>query len=164
MKNKNLHNIKTNGFRVPKDYFDSVENNIISDLKLKELNNNFSGFNLPTHYFDTLENNILNKISEEKTPKVIRLFTKKSIIYISGIAAAILLMFNLSIFDRKLTLDSFDSETVEDYILNENIESYEIAELLSEEDFLGDHFIEYNIDEQTVETYILDNLDIEDLY
>ncbi|NMH86692.1 hypothetical protein [Flavivirga algicola] len=162
MKQNKLHNIKKTGFKVPKDYFDTLEDALLSDIKLKEASND-SGFKLPEGYFDTLEDKVMEKVSTKPPVKVVPLFRKRSIIYISGIAAAALLLFNLSIFKSKPTFDSLDFETVENYILNENIGSYEIATLLPEEDLLEENFIEYKVEEESVKTYILDNLDIEDL-
>ena len=161
--NKNkLHNIKENGFKVPEGYFDSLEGNIMSELKLKEQVNT-SGFSTPHNYFEALEDHILDQVSEEKDIKVIKLFSRKGIVYASAIAAAVLLLFNLSIFGKSEEW-VIDNETVENYILDENIDSYEIASLLNEEDLLEDNFIEFNIEENTIENYILDNLNVEDLY
>ncbi|WP_372935646.1 hypothetical protein [Seonamhaeicola sp.] len=163
MKKNRIHNIKESGFKTPEGYFNSLENNIMSELKLKELATK-SGFNTPNNYFDTLENNILDKVTEEKAPKVIQLFSRKNIIYASSIAAAILLLFNLSIFENKPSFDNLDNETVENYILNENIETYEIASLLSDDELTEENFVEFDFEEETVENYILDNIELEDLY
>ncbi|WP_299556189.1 hypothetical protein [Seonamhaeicola sp.] len=163
--NKNkLDHIKESGFKVPKGYFDSLEDHIMSELKLKELTNSTSGFKTPDTYFDALEDTILNKVSEERETKVIRLFSRKTMVYASGIAAAVLLLFGLLFFESKPSFDDLDNETVENYILNENIDSYEIASLLNEEDLIEENFVEFTIDEDVVEDYIFDNLDVEDLY
>ncbi len=162
MKQNKLHNIKETGFKVPDDYFNSLEDRIISDIKLKKISGD-SGFKLPEDYFNTLEDSITDKISTSTPTKVIPLFRKRTVIYMSSIAAAVLILFNLSIFENKLTFDSLDFETVENYIINENIGSYEIATLLSDDDLIEENFIEYNVEERTMETYILDNLDIEDI-
>ncbi len=162
MKQNKLHNIKETGFKVPDDYFNSLEDRILSDIKLKKISSD-SGFKLPEDYFNTLEDSITDKISTSTPTKVIPLFRKRTVIYMSSIAAAVIILFNLSIFENKLTFDSLDFETVENYIINENIGSYEIATLLSDEDLIEENFIEYNVEERAMETYILDNLDIEDI-
>ncbi|TGV02692.1 hypothetical protein [Flavivirga rizhaonensis] len=163
MKQKKLHNIKETGFKVPDDYFNTLENVILSDIKLKKVSKD-SGFKLPEDYFNNLEDTIIDKVSTKTPTKVISLFRKKTIIYLSGIAAAVLLLFYISFPEKKPAFDSLDFETVENYIMNENIGSYEIATLLTEEDLLEEHFIEYKEgDEDTIETYILDNLDIDDI-
>ncbi|MDO5977734.1 hypothetical protein [Flavivirga spongiicola] len=162
MKHNKLHNIEETGFKVPDDYFNALEDVILSDIKLKKMSSN-SGFKLPEDYFNTLENAIIDKVSTKTSTKVIPLFRKRTLIYISGIAATVLLLFNLSIFENKPTFNSLDFETVENYIMNENIGSYEIAALLSEEDLLEENFIDYQVEEETVEIYILDNIDVEDI-
>ncbi|TWO31960.1 hypothetical protein E1J38_011305 [Seonamhaeicola sediminis] len=163
MKKNKLHNIKNSGFKAPNQYFDTLEDHIINELKLKERSHT-SGFKAPDNYFDSLEETILNKVSRESKPKVFELFSNKTIVYASSIAAAVLLLISLSLFDSKISFDDLDNETVENYLLYENIDSYEIASFLNEEDLKEENFVEFNIDEEVVEDYIFDNLDVEDLY
>ncbi|RED46019.1 hypothetical protein [Seonamhaeicola aphaedonensis] len=163
MKKNKLHNIKNSGFKVPNGYFNNIEDQITNRFKLEERSNT-TGFKTPEHYFDDLEDTILDKISRENEPKVIKLFNKKTIVYASSIAAAVLLLISLTLFDSKITFDDLDNETVENYLLYENIDSYEIASFLDEEDLKEENFVEFNIDEDAVEDYIFDNLDVEDLY
>ncbi len=123
-----------------------------------------TGFSLPNNYFESIEDSILNKVSPEKeTTKVISIFTKRNLMYISSIAAAILLLFNLSLFGNKPNFDSLDSATVENYIINEDITSLQIASLLTSQELIEDNFIDYNLSEEHVENYILDHVDIEDI-
>lgn len=160
MEKNKLHNIKNTGFKVPNDYFESLDDIILSEIKLKNTITD-SGFSVPETYLETLEDRILNKVSRNKTPKVIPLFSKSRLVYASSIAAAILLLFNLSIFEKNITFDSLDIDNVESYIMNEAFDSYEIATLLAEEELTEDNFIDYDFDEETIEAYIIDNLDIE---
>lgn len=162
MKTNKLHNIKKTGFKIPKDYFDSLEDTIISSIKLKELSSE-SGFKTPDNYFDTLEDTILSKTSEKESSKVISILSRRNLIYASSIAAAVLLLFNLSIFNTNSTIWNLDDETVENYMLNENMDSYEIASLLDEENFIEADFVQHNFNEETIEAFILNNLNIEDL-
>ncbi len=161
MKKNKLHNNIKSGFKTPEGYFDSLEEHIMSELKLKELSNS-SGFKTPDNYFSNLEDTITSQVSKKET-KVIKLFTKKRLIYISGIAAAILLLFNVSIFN-KIEEWPTDFQTVETYILEEDINYYDIATLLDEDELIEDNFIDYTIKEETVEDYIIDNLNVDDLY
>ncbi|SFD37707.1 hypothetical protein [Algibacter pectinivorans] len=165
MNNKELHNIKSTGFKTPDDYFDSVEEKIFSKLNTESLLDSVDapGFKVPDNYFESLNERILNKtISEEKT-KVISLFSRTNLIYVSSIAAAILLLFNLSIFDSKPTFDNLDIETVENYLEDESISTYEIAALFSDKQIDEDYIIDYNFDEDNIEEYLLHNVDIETL-
>ncbi|RLD28308.1 MAG: hypothetical protein DRI75_07190 [Bacteroidetes bacterium] len=161
----NLNNKNKTGFKTPNNYFNTVEDKIMSALKLESKLNqvNEVGFKTPNNYFDTLEDVIINKIEKKNTPKVVSLFTKRNILYASSIAASVLLLFNLSFFDKEVTWDSLDTETIVNYIIDEGIDSYELAALLSEDDFSEADFIEQNIADETLENYLLDNLDLEEL-
>jgi len=162
----NLKNIKNTGFKIPDNYFSSVEDNITDALKLEK---NFlytakeTGFKIPENYFDTLEKHINTKIEPKNTSKVIRLFSKRNLIYASGIAAAVLLFFNLSLFDKSVDFESLDFQTVESYIINEGIDSYELAALFTENDLTETDFLQQAITDESLETYLLDHLDIENI-
>lgn len=163
MKQNKLHSIKKAGFKAPKDYFDNLEDTIFDTMKLKEKVED-SGFKIPNNYFDAIEDTIINNVSKKKTPKVVNLFSKRNLVYVSGIAAALLIFFNLPSIKPQEKLDwNLDLETVENYIINEDISAYEIAALLDEEDLLEENFINHNFNDDTVDSYIIDNLDIEDI-
>ena len=53
-----------NGFDIPKNYLDSVEENIISSLFLDSIENKNS-FDIPENYFDLVEPSVLEKIKNE---------------------------------------------------------------------------------------------------
>lgn len=165
MKNKNLKHIKSTGFKIPKDYFENFEGRLFEKIDTKEvIPVTKTGFKTPEDYFENLEDRIiLENRSKEKEAKVISLFNKKTILYASSIAAAVLLLFNLSIFDKGVTVDDLDTATVENYILDEDISSYELASLFSEELPTEDHLIDYDLDEEHLEDYLLNNADIENL-
>ncbi len=162
MKQDKPHTNNSSGFKVPKGYFEGLEDEILNTVKLKKKVND-SGFKAPEHYFDSLEDTILDNVSEKSPTKVIPLFRKAPLIYASAVAAAVILLFNLSIFKSEPTFDTLDFETLESYVLNENIGSYDIATLLSEDDLIDENFIEYQTEDHTVEDYILDHLDVEDI-
>jgi hypothetical protein len=163
MKTNKIHSITNSGLKTPKDYFDNLEDRFMAEIKLSEAKNN-SGFKAPEGYFDSLENSILNKVSEKETSKVIPLFNKKNLIYISSIAAAVLLLFNLSIFETNTnSWDSLDADTVENYILDENLGAYEIASSLLEDDMLEENFASLEFTDEAMEGYFLENTSVEDL-
>jgi hypothetical protein len=165
MQNENLNKIKSSGFKIPDEYFESLEEKVFSKLhgesKLSTIKT--SGFKKPDNYFITIEESILQKLSQKKETKIIKLSSKRTLLYVSGIAACILLLFNLSIFENKPSFDDLETETVENYILDENINSYDIAALLSYEQIEEFVIIDYNLNEDNIEKYLLDNADIEDL-
>lgn len=162
--NKNkLHNIKKPGFKVPKDYFDNLEEVLLSDIKLRETIST-SGFKTPKDYFKTLEEHVIEKVSKKETTKVISLISRRNIVYISSVAAAILLLFNLSIFNKDTGWSTLDAKTVENYMIYDDVSSFEIASLLSEDDLKEENFVSNNLNTENVETYLLNNLDVEDLF
>lgn len=163
MNKNNLHNIKKPGFNVPKDYFNNLEDLILSEVKLKETLST-SGFKTPKGYFETLEGVVIEKVTEKEASKVISLFSKKNLVYISSVAAVILLLFNLSNFQKNGDWSNLDTETVENYMIDEDISFYEIAALLPDEDLEESNFVNYNFSNENIETYLLDNLDTEDLF
>ena len=163
MKNKKLHHTKKTGFKVPDTYFESLDNDIFNKLNNHHVLNTIksSGFQIPKDYLETFDETLLTKST---TGKVIALFNKTNLIYISSIAAAVLLLFNLSIFKDIQTFDALDTETIDDYVTNQNIETYEIASLLTEDDLTETNFIDYNLEEETVSTFLLNNIKVEDLF
>lgn len=165
MKNKKLNTVKSTGFKVPKMYFDAFENNLLSKIDKEEniLNVNSTGFKTPKGYFDSLEERIIQNTSNKKETKVISLINKKTVVFISSIAAAVLLLFNLSIFENNITFGDIETETVQNYIIDENISSYEIASLFNDEELNEDTLINHNFEEENIEEYLLNNADIESL-
>ncbi|MEL0643411.1 hypothetical protein V6251_03385 [Olleya sp. Ti.3.14] len=158
MKKESLNTIKTSGFKIPKDYFEGLEDAILAQATL-EAHSKTSGFNVPDGYFETLENTILSKLDKPE-PKVFNLFNKKTIVSLSSVAAAIVLLFNLNLFKAAPTLDSLDTDTVENYILDE-IEINDLNMLINDSELSQTDFIDYNLIE--VEDYI-DDIDLNDLY
>ena len=154
MKKENLHNIKQSGFKTPDNYFNTIEDQIISQISLEKIDKN-SGFKVPDNYFDTIEDNILSKTKETK---IFKLFNKKTIITVASIAAMFVLFFNLNPFKTQVTFDSLDTETVEAYILNE-VELNDISNLINTDQLSQTDFIDYN--DISIDNY-LDDIDLED--
>ena len=166
MKNNNLHNIKSTGFKAPDDYFDSFDEAFFN--KLKE-NNSFediktTGFDIPNDYFETLEETVLKRVETKKETKVISLFSWKKVIYTSAIAASLILMIN-AFFNTSeiLTFDTLETASIESYLEDEGYTSYELAFLLNENELNSEYFTNTNISESLLEDYLLDNTTIEDL-
>ncbi len=163
MKKDKLHNIKSTGFKTPDHYFDNFEarlkNRLSSEDKIESIET--TGFNVPDNYFDTFEENILQKLSEEDGKPVVQLFNRKKIYYITGIAASLILL--LSLFINKGEVSEISVEMVETYLENQDLDSYELAQLLSDADVLEENFTitETNYTEENLESYLLDNVDIE---
>lgn len=162
MKKNILDTTSSSGFKIPKNYFNDLEDKIITAAKLNTIKN--SGFKTPDNYFESIDDTILSKIAKDKeSTKVISIFTKRHLIYMSSVAAAILLLFNLSIFNNGLDFDDLDTATVENYIINEDISSIELASLLTHKELNEATFTTYDLPEAHIENYILDHINIEDI-
>lgn len=165
MKNKDLHNIKTSGFKTPEDYFDTFENRFFDrlneDKKIEGIDQ--SGYEVPDQYFDTVESQILEKINPPKQTPVFTLNSRRSFYYIAGIAASLILMF--AIFIKDNSNDDISADMVESYLETRDLDSYELAELLTEAELLEEDFsvIETSYNEDLLESYLLDNADIESI-
>ncbi|MFT4612239.1 MAG: hypothetical protein ACJA1H_001297 [Glaciecola sp.] len=163
MKEKKLDTINTSGFKVPKDYFSQVEEQILSEVHLK---NTFdtTGFDVPDSYFESLEHKIFQKLEEEQGVKVIPLFSWKKVIYVSAMAACLVLMFNVFYnASETITFDSLETASIENYLEQEDYTSYELASLLTDDELDINNFTDIEISEGSLEDYLLDQSDIEDL-
>ncbi|APX99816.1 hypothetical protein [Lacinutrix venerupis] len=156
MKNENLNNVKKTGFKVPQNYFEEFENSILTEAKLKNLVSD-SGFKVPEGYLDNFS------VPIEKETKVISIFSKKNMLLVSSIAAAIVLFFSLNVFDNSpLSFDDLDTTTVDNYILNET-EIGDLTSLFQDNELSENQFIDYSLSDEALDNYI-ENIDFNDLY
>lgn len=163
MKEKKLDTINTSGFKVPKDYFSQLEEQILTEVLLKNTVDT-SGFNVPDSHFETLENKIFQKLEEEQDVKVIPLFSWKKVMYISALAACVILMFNAFYNDSEtITFDSLETSSIQNYLEQEDYTSYELASLLTDDELNINIFTDTKISEESLEDYLLNQSDIEDL-
>lgn len=167
MKDKKVHNIKKTGFKTPDTYFESIENRVITelnkDISLDKINDN--GFKTSNNYFETIEDKVLTTLNEYKETKVISLFSRRNILYFSSISAVVVIM--LGLFFDKTTGDfnDIDLEIVETYLEEQNLDTYDIASLLTEDDLSEDNFgiINDNFSEESLEDYLMDNTNLQDI-
>jgi len=162
MKKRHLENIKETGFKIPQNYFEEFEDALITELKLKETCAD-SGFKVPTNYFNTVEHNILNAVKETTTPKVIKLITWQKLSYVTAVAASLIIMFNIIFNNRTLDINKIETASIENYILNEEFDTNDMATLFKDVDISVISLSNNNINSETLENYLLDNLEIEEL-
>lgn len=160
MNNNKLHHNKTSGYKVPKGYFDQIEDSVMSRLASDSMPD-APGFKVPESYFSEVENDILSKIEVTSDTKVRSIGLRKTFYYISGVAAALLLFF--AIYNYNSSTDDISIDMVESYFETNSMDSYELAELLIESDLmsLDDIKFEPEIDDLELESYLLENADIE---
>ena len=154
---KNLpHNKQETGFKVPKDYFNSFE----EDLKIKIASEQFpksTGFKVPVGYFDTVK---AENYKEEKG-KVISLFNWKSVSLVASVAAILIVFFNLKNSNPAINFETIETAQIESYLLEEQMDLEELAMILPEETLTLNTFLE--LEEENVEDYLLENATIENL-
>lgn len=164
--NDKFKHTKQSGYRVPEGYFDNLEDAVFNKLKAQSSLDTIkdTGFKVPEDYFLTVEENVFNTLkADEKEVKVVSLFSKRNLLYYSGIAAALVLMFTIFKPDSELSFDSLDTDLVESYISTYNINSSDLATLWNETDFSDVAFDDYEFLDETVEDYIFENSTLEDL-
>lgn len=161
MKLNDLHKDKAAGFKTPEGYFSNLEENIFHQSKLKSRISSH-GFTVPHAYFDTLEDTVLSKLKTEKPTKVISL-KSKSWLYLSSIAATIALLISLTLFNNKsFTFSSLNNETIETYILNQDINTSEMAALIINSNAFESEILQESISDNSIETYLESTIELED--
>ncbi|NNK40746.1 MAG: hypothetical protein HKP45_08855 [Winogradskyella sp.] len=168
MKKVNLKHIKSSGFKVPKGYFTNVEDKILASTRNPNVLNEpkANPFKTPTSYFSNLNNQILHKLEtadHNHKPKVVNLQSRSSMYYIAGIAASLILL--VAVLVNKTNTEELSVDMVENYLVQQDLSSYELAELLADANLLSDDFtiVETNYSEEQLETYLMDNVDIENI-
>lgn len=165
MKNNNSHNIKSPGFKTPEGYFESLDKSILSRLQGNDFLKvgNSSGFTAPDNYFETFNDKVLNAVNSNER-KVIPLIKWHKVAYISGIAASLILAFNLLFTNSdKLSFDDLETASMEKYLMNEDLNSYDIAPYLEANEMNSDDFVENTLNASDIEDYLLLNSDVEHL-
>lgn len=163
MNHQKIKNIKNSGFKVPQNYFEDMEDFLLSEIKLKKTSAT-SGFAVPEKYFNTLEHRIISTVQDQKKFKIITLFSWRKVAYVGTIAASLIIMFNIFFNDsKKLTVETIKTASIENYIINEELEITDIASLFTDEDLSEVNFINDQFSPETLENYVLENLEIEDM-
>ena len=164
MSEKKLHNINSTGHKIPNNYFEGME----SELMEKLASNNpldaiaKTGFTMPKGYLNEFENKLIHNLSKQDT-KVISIYRKRKFYYVIGIAASLILMVSLFMNrDHTVVFDELDVATMEDFILDESSSS-DLASLFSEDDDIESLFNTTYYSDNELETYMLENITIEDL-
>ena len=163
---KKLRDIEKTGYKTPQDYFNGLEDAVFSRLGTENLQEAIDdhGFSAPVDYLDNLESKVLDKLEKDKV-KVVSLFNRRNLLYMSGVAAAVLIMFSIFLKKDIQSLEELDLNIVENYILDQDFSSYELASLLTEEELtnINNDIMEEVYDEESLENYLLENVNLEDL-
>lgn len=168
MKKVNLKDIRTTGFKTPEGYFTEVEEKILSSTESSTaLTHQYKQpFKTPDSYFSAFNDKVLKELAtadNNDKPKVVNLQSRASFYYIAGIAASLMLL--VAILINKTNTDELSVDIVENYLVQQDLTSYELAELLAEANLLNDDFmiVETTYNEEQLETYLIDNVDLEQI-
>ncbi|WP_298311688.1 hypothetical protein [uncultured Aquimarina sp.] len=162
-----LSDTRSSGLNVPDNYFDTFENQLMEKLNSEEKEASIlvdrikTGLTTPERYFENVEEKILQKtITAHKETKVVSLFSRKNILYVSGIAAMIAIIISISIHKENdsFNFDNIDVADIQEYFEEGNAEfsDAEIAELLDDETNLTDAFGNTELSEEELEDYLSD--------
>lgn len=150
------------GYKVPENYFQDMEESLFSKMAEEQLPAN-TGFDTPDGYFDKLEDRIMQNLQQSKPePRVISIFSNKQYVYGMSIAASVVLLLALFFNDsnKVKSIDDLQISSIESY-LEESMDwdSYDIAALAEEGDFTNATFENEILTDESLEDYLLDNLD-----
>lgn len=166
MKKSHLHNIKDPGLKAPDGYFDTFDERLFKKLNAqKEMASvTDAGYKVPDNYFESFDDKLQARLKEDNAPKVIKLKPWRKVAYVSGIAASLLLMFAVFMKSQeKLSINHIETASIEDYLKDQNLNIYDIASFLNEDDLDLDNFVSNTLTEESLENYLLNNTSIEDL-
>lgn len=165
MKQEKLHNIKSSGFKTPDNYFESFDDKLMQRLTDETIIKGIedTGFKTPDGYFNTVEDKVLKRLKPKNETPVISIFRRKQFYYVSGIAASLLLLF--AVFISQPQTEELSVDLVENYLIESDLNTYELAELLVDTNMLEDDFTitETIYKEENLEDYLLENADIESI-
>ena len=153
---------KENGFSIPENYFNDVEERLSCFLTEDSIIKK-KPFTTPDSYFESLEDIIISKVSTEvNTTKVISLKQRIIKVIPIGVAASIMLFISLNYlnnFNTEVSFDNLAESDIETWILENSTEmtSQDIATFIPTENIITDDFTFTTIDSQEIEDYIIYN-------
>ena len=145
---------KNSAFKVPKVYFENFDEAFFNELELKNQVKE-SGFKTPDDYLDEFNASIPRTFKSNNSRKI----NKKHSFYISGIAAALVLLLMFSL--PREEIQEISLETIENYLMNEEDQSEALSNILTLEDLNNLSTLEVSYSE--IENYILQNASVETL-
>lgn len=97
MKKSQLHQIKRTGHKAPDTYFDTFEERLFAKMEVQDAMATLkdSGHKVPKDYFENFDSALLLGIKKQNASKLRSLFSWRNTTYVTGIAAALLIMFGV---------------------------------------------------------------------
>ncbi|UJH91995.1 hypothetical protein LZ575_05030 [Antarcticibacterium sp. 1MA-6-2] len=168
-KNKLSYQQKT-GFRIPQNYFEDLEENLMRKISQEDIDvDNLKvapGFIVPQDYFEKLEERVLKRVTkEQERGKIYSLFNQQIFYYAAAAAAIIVLLLSTNLFNNnapQYTIDSVELSALEDYIDNGYMDFTfdEISSYITEEGNPTENFNVSALSDEEVFIYL--SQDVED--
>lgn len=149
---------KENGFSVPKNYFNTVDE-VLQQKIIEEKLSKENSFNVPDSYFKNLEDSIISQVSTaKKETKVISLKDRMLKIIPIAAAASIVLFIGLNSYlfnqDKDLSLDSLTDNDIEYWLDSKILNTSDIAFVLEDVLLEENDFMFATIQDENIEEYI----------
>lgn len=123
MKQTNQNIEDQNEFKIPKGYFETVEDAVFEKLSQSNLLNK-EGFEIPKGYFETVEDTVFEKLNLS-TKKEVNVLSLQYRILKYAAVAVIILMVGSQFFNKTNHIDKLAINDIEHY-LDENAETFDI--------------------------------------
>lgn len=149
---------KETGFSLPKSYFENFDNEIETRL-FEEKNLLKNNFKTPNNYFEKLEDTIISKVkSPNKDVKVISLKERFLKVIPFAAAASVILFIGLNSFyfnkTQELTLDSLSDNDIEFWLDSNALNSNDISYVF-QDNILDENELNFaTIEDKNIEDYI----------
>ena len=149
---------KKHGFKVPKNYFETVEDDFFVKLNESSFPKE-AGFSIPKGYFDSLEDTILTKLETTKKPTKVISLRSKVIRFAPFAAAASILLFigmNYFTFSPNTNIDNIAITEVEKWVQNNinTINNDDLSIAFEASDFNETELISSSINNDEIEEYL----------
>ncbi len=153
------------GFKTPNGYLESMEQQLLDRLNEIDIPQEH-GLSVPKNYFENLEDRFVSlAIDKKPIRKVVPLYARNWVPFISGIAACLVAGFfiwELYTYDSEILAATEISAYIENGTLL--VGSQDLAQLLTEED-IDELALETTFTtDENLENYLLDNIDESNLF
>jgi hypothetical protein len=157
---KELPHIKSPGFKIPENYFETLEEQILDKIALQEMSSKQNPFQVPSDYFENnAEKAFAKAIKAGKQVKVIPLYKKEIFRYAVAVAAVVLLVVSVFQFQSQKPFTTDESFTYSTLIENDFIDLSLIDfEYLLTDEMLDDEMILSSLNKDEIEDYLMNDL------
>jgi hypothetical protein len=158
---KELPHIKSPGFKIPENYFETLEEQLFDKIALQEVAVRKNPFQVPAGYFETSAEKAFAKAVKIQQPvKVVPLYKKEIFRYAVAVAAVVLIVVSVFQFQKINEITTDESFTFLTLIESDFIDLslIDFDYLLSDEMLDGTLNLS-SINKDEIEDYLMNDLD-----